>query len=420
MRVVFVGNFGLRTKGTMIARALPLAQALARRGHDTSLVVPPWDSPADSGRRIVADGVPIWHTRAYSGLPECLAPVRHALLTIDLCWLAWTRRPEVLYVCKPKAYAGLALAAFRAFRWLGLYQGSIVLDTDDWEGDGGWNDRERERFSPLGRRFIAWHEQWCLRAADSVTYASRALAPLIALAGARQATYLPIGVPPAPDGSPGEGEPAITAAEAGQRVRERHDLIGRSVILAYTRLAEFAPNRLVEVFARIVAVRPDVRLLVVGRGLHGEEIALAAEVERRGLADRVVLAGWVEPTDLAGYLASADLALHLLDDTLLNRTKGLAKLLELLAAGVPVVVDAVGQALEVISDKRTGRLVPTVNAAAMAQAALDLLDNPAEARMMGLAAARDVRARFGWDEIAVIAEKVLLDAEQARVGRTAS
>jgi len=40
-----IGPFGLRQKGTSRARLVPLAGALADRGHQIKVVLPPWDSP---------------------------------------------------------------------------------------------------------------------------------------------------------------------------------------------------------------------------------------------------------------------------------------------------------------------------------------------------------------------------------------
>ena len=51
LRVTFVAPFGLRRKGTTRARVIPLAAALAARGHRVRVVVPAWDSPEDWGRR---------------------------------------------------------------------------------------------------------------------------------------------------------------------------------------------------------------------------------------------------------------------------------------------------------------------------------------------------------------------------------
>lgn len=396
-----VGNFGLRTKGTMIARALPLARALARRGHDVQVALPPWDSPGDAGRREVVGGISVHYTR----LPPSIPVVHHLLLALHLIVLAGRLRPEALYVFKPKAYAGLALMAFLLGRRLGLFRGRIVLDADDWEGEGGWNERERERFTWAERKLIAWHERWCLRHADAVTYASRALDPLCRGAGAADLLYLPIGldssVPdPVSGWAGGEGD-------LRDRIRSRLGLGDRPVVLAYTRLAEFAPERLAETFARVVGACPEAVLLVVGRGLHGEEVALRDAVVRRGLSDRVLSVGWVEAAEVPDHLAAADLALHLLDDNLLNRTKGQAKLLELLAAGVPVVADSVGQAREYVLADRTGLLVPPGDVAAMAAAAVALIRDPDQRLALGRAAARDVRERWSCDVWAAVAERAL-------------
>jgi glycosyltransferase involved in cell wall biosynthesis len=279
--------------------------------------------------------------------------------------------------------------AFLAARRIGLWNGRVILDTDDWEGDGGWNDRERERFGWAARRIIAWHERWCLRHADAVTSASRALEPLARRAGATRLQYVPICVEATDAGQAPEETDVAT-------VRSSLGLVGSRVVLAYTRLAEFDPARLVETFARIAARYPDSRLLVVGRSLHGEEDAFDRAVAARGLGDRIVSVGWIESADVPRYLALADIALQMLDDSLLTRTKGQAKLLELLAAGVPVVADAVGQANDYIIDGVTGRLVPPGDPAAMAEAALALLaDDPARAAMRA-AARDDVRRRWSW------------------------
>ncbi|MER3458571.1 MAG: glycosyltransferase family 1 protein, partial [Chloroflexota bacterium] len=50
MRIAMIGPFGLRPKGTIAARALPLAQTLAARGHAVTLILPPWSWPEDAGR----------------------------------------------------------------------------------------------------------------------------------------------------------------------------------------------------------------------------------------------------------------------------------------------------------------------------------------------------------------------------------
>ncbi len=88
------------------------------------------------------------------------------------------------------------------------------------------------------------------------------------------------------------------------------------------------------------------------------------------------------------------MAIYPFDDTLLNRTKCPVKLLELLAAGVPVVGDAVGQIAEVVVEGETGHLVRPGDEVAFVEAVLDLLADPTRLARMRLAARADVASRY--------------------------
>ncbi len=74
-------------------------------------------------------------------------------------------RPDVVHLFKPKGYAGLVMPLLRGI--------PVVLDTDDWEGAGGWNDRGL--YSPMQRRLFAWQERSLPHRAAHVTVASRTL-----------------------------------------------------------------------------------------------------------------------------------------------------------------------------------------------------------------------------------------------------
>jgi glycosyltransferase involved in cell wall biosynthesis len=176
-------------------------------------------------------------------------------------------------------------------------------------------------------------------------------------------------------------------------------------ILLYTRFFEFKIERVLDVFGRVMQSTPNVRLLVVGKGLFGEEAQLIEQAKVRGWEERVECAGWIDPTRLPDMFARADVALYPFDDTLLNRTKCAVKLIDLLAAGVPVVADAVGQNTEYIRHNETGTLVPSGDVMAMAEAVTALLNERRRARALGGAAARDVRTRFGWDRLAESVER---------------
>jgi glycosyltransferase involved in cell wall biosynthesis len=393
-----IGPFGLQPKGTMSVRALPMAQALVRRGHAVRVIVPPWDYPQDVGRTWQAAGVEVENIE----LPAPTPGLFHVRVTRALIRRALDFKPDVVHCFKPKAYAGLsAWALWQLKRW-GRIQARLIVDTDDWEGAGGWNDRDA--YSWPQRQVFAWQEKWGLTHNDGVTVASRALESIVWSLGVKRkrVAYVPNGVRSSEVRSP---EPEVQNLDSGFR------------ILLYTRFFEFKVERLLEVWRRLVAEVPDARLVVVGKGLAGEEDHLLKQAEAIGLSGAINLrgsieyAGWVATDKLSEYFAQADIALFPFDDTLINRTKCSVKLIDLLAAGLPVIADAVGQNTEYIRHNETGVLVASGDVAAMAQAAIDLAHDRARARRLGVAAARDVRERFGWERLAETVERLYRSVE---------
>ena len=115
--------------------------------------------------------------------------------------------------------------------------------------------------------------------------------------------------------------------------------------------------------------------------------------------------GWVPADTLPTYFAQADVAIYPFDDTLVNRTKCAAKLRDLLAAGVPVVVEAVGQNREYVRHGETGLLVEPGDVNGFAGAVVRLLEDAPLRERLGQAAARDVRERLGWEQLVKTVER---------------
>ena len=150
---------------------------------------------------------------------------------------------------------------------------------------------------------------------------------------------------------------------------------------------------------------PQARWLIVGAGLHGEEKVLQAKLLEANLAQYVHFTGWLPVDRLPRQFQAADVAIHPYDDTLLNRTKCSVKLIDLLAAGLPVVADAVGQNCEYIESGQSGLLVPAGDDVAFDQAIILLLQQPKLRKNMGWAAAQRMQQQFNWSNLAQIAEK---------------
>lgn len=393
MNIVMIGPFGLRPKGTLSVRALPMAKALVARGHSVTLLIPPWDHPSDAGREWEEDGVRVVNV----SLPPKLPLLFHGLLALRLVRRALALHPDVLHCFKPKAYAGLAhfiLWWLRRSRLTGRKLPAsvrLVVDEDDWEQ--AWNDVET--YSPAERRVFAWQERWGLTHADAVVVASRALEDLVQELGVPRSRifYLPNGVRPS---LAAEADGDRPSEEGAQIVRMLWELDDSLVVLLYTRFFEFRLERVVEILRRVVAGEPRAKLLVVGEGLFGEESDLDDMLDAAGLPDHAVFTGWVETDRLPDYFTACDVAMFPYDDTLINRTKCSVKLIDLLAAGLPVVADAVGQNTEYIVDGESGLLVRPEDDAALADAIVRLLADPDLRTRLGAAAARRMRERFTW------------------------
>jgi glycosyltransferase involved in cell wall biosynthesis len=380
--------FGIRPKGTLSARMLPLAQALVRRGHCVSIIAPPVQNPQDAGRRDVYDGVPVIHTP----VPTWPGPAAVAQQVQSLLRAVLAEQPDVVHLFKPKGYSGLAALLLRLVR----PNLPLVVDTDDWEGRGGWNDLLPY---PLPAKMLfAWQERDLPRRARAVTVASRTL----------QTQVWGFGVPPenvffVPNGM-ASLEFNVQRSTLSHGVTHNSELLPLNLLL-YTRFWEFDLRDLVAALVPIAAGCPMARLLVVGRGERGEERELLRLAARAGIAAMIDYRGWVEPHTIPALLASADLALVPMDDTLINRARGLAKLLELMAAGLPIVAGNVGQVAEYIEDGRSGLLVPPGDPAALARATLALLADPALRARLGQGARARVAQHYTWDQLAPDAER---------------
>ena len=389
LRIVMVGPFGLRPRGTMAVRAQPLGQALAARGHTVTVLLPPWQNRQDAGRCWEQGGVAIENIRLPPGVPLLF----HLWTALRLARRALALRPDVVHLFKPKAYSGLVhwlLARLPRSR-----RPRLVVDTDDWEGAGGWNDAidpttGRPLYSRVQRGFFAWQERWGLSRADAVTVASRTLESLAWALGVspRRVLYVP------------NGACAAVRAAAPSARRE----VASPVVLLYTRFFEFPVSRVVELMARVRDRVPEARLLVVGKGLFGEEQLLEAEMRRAGLGRCVEYVGWVEPEQLPELLSQAAVAVYPFDDRLVNRAKCPVKLLDLLQLGVPVVAEAVGEIREVVRHGETGILVEPGDVMVFAEAVVQVLQDPALGRRLGAAAAHDVGQRRSWEQLALTVE----------------
>jgi glycosyltransferase involved in cell wall biosynthesis len=152
-----------------------------------------------------------------------------------------------------------------------------------------------------------------------------------------------------------------------------------------TRLHDSKGNSfLVDAARLVVDRRPQARFFLAGEGpLRG---ALEAQARALGLGDRFVFVGFAK--DVAAVLSAFDLSVFpsLWEGTPLT-------VFESLASGRPIVATDADGLLDVLSDGRDARIVPKRNAAALAEAIVDLMDHPGERARLS-AAARQTARRY--------------------------
>lgn len=387
MRIALLAPFGLRAKGTARARTLPLARALVRHAHTAAVFIPPYDSTEDAGQRWFDEGVEVINVSLPPGGQS--APW-HWQLGWRLYQAALQWRPHVVHAFKPKGPSGLAATLIWTRRRDARPR--LVVDSDDWEGPGGWNDNPAAGYSEGQKRFFAWQERFGLSHADAWTVTSRCLAERATGFGASAESVhvLHNGVEVRSRAAGNDAPPLDLVAPP---VHEDLKSIPQGVVL-YTRFAGTRPDDVAAIWRRVRELEPGAVLAVIGRGALGEERSLA-------LLPGIEVRGWLSAEEIHAALQQAALAIAPWENTAANRSRHSAKILELMASGVPVVASQVGEMPATLGD--TGVLVSPGDVEGFARAITDLLHDRSRRVELGAAASQRVREHFSWDVLAGVA-----------------
>jgi glycosyltransferase involved in cell wall biosynthesis len=180
--------------------------------------------------------------------------------------------------------------------------------------------------------------------------------------------------------------PAPAAGEAGRLRRQLAIGEGQPVVLGVFRLSEEKqPLVFLDVCARILAARPDARILHAGTGL--EEAPMRRALRERGLEGRITFLG--PRSDIPALMEVASLLL------LTSALEGMPNVvMEAQFSGLPVVATRAGATAACLADGVSGLLADPDDAPALAAACLRILGDPALARGMGDAAAKRARSEF--------------------------
>lgn len=155
---------------------------------------------------------------------------------------------------------------------------------------------------------------------------------------------------------------------------------------------------LLDAFHMLRDRRPDVCLSIVGDG--PERVALQTQATGLGIENSVEFTGQIEPSDVAMALSEAAVfAFPAVDEGF-----GLAAA-EALMMGVPVVASRSGASPDFVPEQGAGRLVTPDDAAALALALEELLDD-ADADSKAEAVGEELRARLSAESVAENYERI--------------
>jgi glycosyltransferase involved in cell wall biosynthesis len=169
---------------------------------------------------------------------------------------------------------------------------------------------------------------------------------------------------------------------------------------------------LLEVWRGVVGARPDARLVIVGGG--PQRAALERDVRRCGLAETVVLTGYVAEAEKPDYFRLADAFLFP------SSLEGFGLAIgEAMASGVPVVASDRGSIPELVVDGAGGFLCDPGRPETFVTRTLALLADPRLREAFGRANRIRIERHFRWDRAAADTLRVYETVVEARRRRVA-
>ena len=381
MRIVFLLTTSLDSPYGG-GRCWPFARELARRGHDVHVAAlhHDWVIFRRAGGRLCERRDGVWvryvgqmHVRKRGSATTYFGPLQLlwvlATGTLGLLWTALKLRADLYHIGKPhpqNSLAGLLTAR--------LLHRPVLLDYDDLEAESNRTS------NGLQRRVLNWLETHVPRWVDGVTTHASFLAQRLLSLGvpSENILRLPNAVDEewfvdasVADGLPVEGQPP-TATTA--------PLI---LYVGTLSLANHPVDLLLRAFAELVDHEDDsfcATLRLVGGGPDIDGLRQLARDLR--IADRCDFLGRVARADVPAHFAQATVSVDPVLDDDTARARWPLKIVESLAAGVPVITGDVGNRREMLGllpgDQPAGVIVPPGEVEALARALRALLAEPAQ------------------------------------------
>jgi glycosyltransferase involved in cell wall biosynthesis len=373
LRMYWLATVLIAEKRVMVNMVSPSKDLASRRSYFVEWIwmnqFPGWAKHLYSSWRLP---VRIWHFLA-------------SIISLVILEL-WYRRSYGRGFAALHAWNPLAgLAAVIAGK---LIRRPVFVDFTDFYSDIARTDM------PLLSKPLVWLENYVLRQACNIFVVSRQLKEHLARVH---------GLPPEKIHIVPDGTDSTTfrpdAPTAG--VREKLGLPADAPVLVFHGDIKHddGVDILLEAMAKIVAVRPDAKLLILGGGSPYFDAVCRPLIDKFGLGDSVVLPGWIPHTEVPSVLCACDIGAMTLRATLNHDHYLSFKLFEYWGCGKPVVVTRLKAIGEIARDGENALVAPSGDVDAFARAFLRLIDDKAMAARLGHAGRELVVREYDWREI---------------------
>ncbi|MDD2903250.1 MAG: glycosyltransferase family 4 protein [Syntrophales bacterium] len=293
---------------------------------------------------------------------------RQLLFSCKLCWLMWKYKIKIIHMNSyhPGNYCRLAAYLMR-----------VPIIIDHWHGFGRFNFK---------RRMIC-------RLFNSFTDLSFAVS-----AGVGEYVHQQCGTDPAKIRVLYNAVDLVPCQKSQESLKVREELgltPDQPVVGLVARLDHRAKGHLELIQAlALLKDRHPLHALMVGGGRRQEEMReLAASL---GLQDKVHFLG--NRRDVPVLLQAMDIFV------LPSHNEGVSlAVLEAMAAGLPVIVSAVGGLPEIVQHEENGLLIPPKDVEALARSLAQLRENPDLARKLGKKAREHIEAHYSLERMGQVA-----------------
>jgi glycosyltransferase involved in cell wall biosynthesis len=398
LRILFLLTQDLESPSAL-GRYLPLAQGLARLGHEVHIATLHADYGSLEETHFEQDGVQVRYVaqmhvlkrgnvKSYYPASKLLAVIARA--TWSLTRAAFSCPVDIVHIGKPhpmNSIAGLLAGWVRGKK--------VVLDCDDYEAQsnrfgGSWQ-----------QRIVALFEDAIPSRVRHVTTHSRFLRDRLLSLGipVERITRVPNGID--------RERFAHTDPAQVEALRAELGLAGHKVVAFIGSLS--SPSHpldlLLDAFLHIHRVEAASKLLIVG---GGEDYGrLRERVTQMGLGDAALFVGRVPSREVPAYYRLADVLVDPVYDDPVGQSRMPLKLFESWASGVPFVSGDVGDRADILGTPPAGVLVRPGDPGALAEGILGILRQPQDAaayRRRGL----ERIERYHWSRLAREMEAVYL------------